>query len=124
MIRGSSPSGKTIRLGVRLARLMSPRTSPRARPRRAGWPDSERPYLTYRRIDTGPAPKGDLLHGEFVATAMDPGGHRYAVSYRAKRFDNYIPGPLAFDMGWRVATGSLIGISIFSLALTFYLRRE
>jgi len=87
----------------------------------AGWPDSERPYLTYRRIDTGPAPKGDLLHGEFVATAMDPGGHRYAVSYRAKRFDNYIPGPLAFDMGWRVATGSLIGISIFSLALTFYL---
>lgn len=87
----------------------------------ATWPASERGYLAYARIDTAPAPKGDLLHSQFVTTALDPEGHRYAISYRVSRFDGFIPPPLAFDMGPRVAFGSLLGISIFSLALTFYL---
>lgn len=87
----------------------------------ATWPASERVYLAYGRIDTPSAPKGDLLHNQFVTTATDPEGHRYAISYQVRRFNGFIPPPLAFDMGPRVAFGSLIGISVFSLALTFYL---
>jgi two-component system OmpR family sensor kinase len=87
----------------------------------ATWPADERPYVHYARIDDTPAPQVDLLHHQFVVTAVDPEGHRYAISYQVSRFDGFIAPPLAFDMGPRVAIGSLIGISIFSLALTFYL---
>jgi len=87
----------------------------------ATWPPAERAYLTYGRIDTPSAPKADLLHSQFVTTATDPQGRRYAISYQVRRFDGAIPPPLVFDMGPRVAFGTLLGISIFSLALTFYL---
>jgi two-component system OmpR family sensor kinase len=87
----------------------------------ATWPAAERAYLAYGRIDTPAAPKADLLHSQFVTTATDPDGHRYAISYQVHRFDGFIPPPLVFDMGPRVAFGTLLGISIFSLALTFYL---
>lgn len=85
------------------------------------WPASERAYLAYAPMDSARAPKGDLLHYQFLTTATDPQGHRYAISYQVRRFDGFIPPPLAFDMGPRVAIGSLIGISLFSIALTFYL---
>jgi len=87
----------------------------------ANWPASERVYVAYSRIDNSPAPRADLLHNQFVRTAIDPEGHRYAISYQVRRFDGYIPPPLAFDMGPRVAIGTFIGISLFSVALTFYL---
>jgi two-component system OmpR family sensor kinase len=87
----------------------------------ATWPADERPYVHYARIDNAPVPQVDMLHHQFVVTATDPQGHRYAISYQVSRFNGFIAPPLAFDMGPRVAIGSLIGISIFSLALTFYL---
>jgi len=87
----------------------------------ATWPAAERAYFAYGRVDSPSAPKADLLHNQFFATATDPQGNRYAISYQVRRFDGFIPPPLAFDMGPRVAIGTFIGISIFSLALTFYL---
>ena len=87
----------------------------------ATWPAAERDHVSYQRIDAGPVPKPDMIHNQFAATAIDPEGHRYAVSYLVSRFNGFTPPPLAFDMGPRVLLGCLIGISIFSAALAFYL---
>ena len=108
---GLSGAASAIRLGGESA----------LREQLASWPTFERAHLTYRRIDLAPAPAQDLLHGQFVTTAVDPEGHRFAITYRVSRFDGLVSPPLAFDMGPRVLTGTLIGILIFSAALAFYL---
>ena len=87
----------------------------------ANWPASERAHFSYRRINTGTAPAQDLFHRLFSATAVDPQGRDYAVTYRVSRFDGAVPPPLAFDMGPRVLSATFIGILAFSAALAFYL---
>jgi two-component system OmpR family sensor kinase len=87
----------------------------------ADWPAFERAHFTYRRIDSGAAPAQDPFHSLFSTTAVDPEGHRYAVTYRVSRFDGALPPPLAFDMGPRILSAAFVGILVFSAALAFYL---
>jgi len=87
----------------------------------ASWPAFERAHFTYRRIDSGAAPEQDPFNRLFSTTAVDPEGHRYAVTYRVSRFDGALPPPLAFDMGPRILSAAFVGILVFSAALAFYL---
>jgi two-component system OmpR family sensor kinase len=87
------------------------------------WPSFDRANITYRRIESGTEPGQDPFHRTFSTTATDPQGHRYAITYRASRFDGREYPPYAFDMGPRVLSATLLGILVFSAALTFYLTR-
>jgi two-component system OmpR family sensor kinase len=85
------------------------------------WPPFDRANLAYHRIDSTSEPEQDLFHRLFSTTAIDPQGHRYAITYRVSRFDGREYVPFVFDMGPRVLFGTFIGILVFSAALTFYL---
>jgi len=87
------------------------------------WPSFDRAYLAYRRIESGTEPEQDPFHRMFSTTATDPQGHRYAITYRVSRFDGREYAPFVFDMGPRVLSATLLGILVFSAALTFYLIR-
>jgi two-component system OmpR family sensor kinase len=85
------------------------------------WPSFDRANITYRRIGSGIEPEPDPFHRIFSATATDPQGQRYAITYRVSRFDRRAYVPFVFDMGPRVLTATFIAILLFSAALTFYL---
>jgi two-component system OmpR family sensor kinase len=87
----------------------------------ATWPALERQHLTFQRIESGPPPSQDPLHGVFSTVAADNAGHRYGITYVVRRFDGFVSPPLAFDMGPHVFFGSFVVILAFSALLTFYL---
>lgn len=85
------------------------------------WPVFERANLSYRRIEPHAAPERDHFRRLFSTAAIDPQGNRYEITYRVSRFDGREYVPFAFDMGPRVLSATLVGILVFSAALTFYL---
>lgn len=85
------------------------------------WPAFDRANLAYHRLEAHAEPAQDLFHRVFSATATDPQGHRYAITYRVSRLDGRDYAPFVFDMGPRVLSATFVGILVFSAALTFYL---
>ena len=85
------------------------------------WPKAEQAHLSYRRMDGPQSPPSDPSHGLFATAAIDPQGHRYAITYRITRFTGYANPPLSLDMGPHVFTAAVLGVLAFSIMLTLYL---